>query len=114
MLTNFPSKCNGAATIIDISPHLCFICLLHLANEKGLSIQSCPNMDDLAIYAYLMMMPLSPKQSIMCLTHLQLTFILMEVIFFMEINQHMLRVWGYSTHLRTVIWICGPCSLLKN
>ncbi|KAG5114524.1 hypothetical protein JHK82_037793 [Glycine max] len=62
MLTNFPSKCNGAATIIDISPHLCFICLLHLANEKGLSIQSCPNMDDLAIYAYLMMMPLSPKQ----------------------------------------------------
>ncbi|XP_068500234.1 condensin complex subunit 2-like isoform X2 [Phaseolus vulgaris] len=49
ILTNFPSKCNAAATISDISPHLCFICLLHLANEKGLSIQSCPNLDDLGI-----------------------------------------------------------------
>ncbi|XP_047158773.1 condensin complex subunit 2-like isoform X2 [Vigna umbellata] len=49
ILTNFPSKCNAAATISDISPHLCFICLLHLANEKGLSIQSCPNLDDLSI-----------------------------------------------------------------
>ncbi|XP_014490406.1 condensin complex subunit 2 [Vigna radiata var. radiata] len=49
VLTNFPSKCNAAATISDISPHLCFICLLHLANEKGLSIQSCPNLDDLSI-----------------------------------------------------------------
>ncbi|KAK7375203.1 hypothetical protein VNO78_35896 [Psophocarpus tetragonolobus] len=49
ILTNFPSKCNTAASISDISPHLCFICLLHLANEKGLSIQSCPNLDDLGI-----------------------------------------------------------------
>ncbi|KAL2328378.1 hypothetical protein Fmac_021805 [Flemingia macrophylla] len=49
MLANFPSECNAAATISDISPHLCFICLLHLANEKGLSIQSCPDLDDLAI-----------------------------------------------------------------
>ncbi|KAK7335586.1 hypothetical protein VNO80_27512 [Phaseolus coccineus] len=49
ILTNFPSKCNAAANISDISPHLCFICLLHLANEKGMSIQSCPNLDDLGI-----------------------------------------------------------------
>ncbi|TKY66993.1 Condensin complex subunit 2 [Spatholobus suberectus] len=49
ILANFPNECNAAATISDISPHLCFICLLHLANEKGLSIQSCPNLDDLAI-----------------------------------------------------------------
>ncbi|KAJ1393808.1 Condensin complex subunit 2/barren [Sesbania bispinosa] len=49
LLGNFPSECNAAANISDISPHLCFICLLHLANEKGLSIQSCPNLDDLAI-----------------------------------------------------------------
>ena len=49
VLANFPSECNAAATISDISPHLCFICLLHLANEKGLSIQSYPNLDDLAI-----------------------------------------------------------------
>ncbi|KAK7404888.1 hypothetical protein VNO78_05927 [Psophocarpus tetragonolobus] len=50
ILANFPSECNAAATISDISPHLCFICLLHLANEKGLSIQSSPNLDDLAIH----------------------------------------------------------------
>lgn len=50
ILANFPSECNAAATISDISPHLCFICLLHLANEKGLSIQSCPNLDDLAVH----------------------------------------------------------------
>ncbi|OIW05910.1 hypothetical protein TanjilG_23696 [Lupinus angustifolius] len=49
MLANFPGECNAAAAISDISPHLCFICLLHLANEKGLSIQSCSNLDDLAI-----------------------------------------------------------------
>ncbi|XP_057455862.1 condensin complex subunit 2 [Lotus japonicus] len=50
MLANFPSECNAASNISDISPHLCFICLLHLANENGLSIQSTPNLDDLAIY----------------------------------------------------------------
>ncbi|CAJ2660276.1 unnamed protein product [Trifolium pratense] len=50
ILANFPSECNAAATVTDISPHLCFICLLHLANEKELSIQSCPNLDDLHIY----------------------------------------------------------------
>ncbi|CAJ1956276.1 unnamed protein product [Sphenostylis stenocarpa] len=49
ILANFPSKSNAAATISDISPHLCFICLLHLANEKGLSIQSCPTLDDLGV-----------------------------------------------------------------
>ncbi|KAK7342080.1 hypothetical protein VNO80_25023 [Phaseolus coccineus] len=49
ILANFPSECNAAATISDISPHLCFICLLHLANEKGLSIQNCSNLDDLTI-----------------------------------------------------------------
>ncbi|XP_012572622.1 condensin complex subunit 2-like isoform X1 [Cicer arietinum] len=50
ILANFPSECNAAATVTDISPHLCFICLLHLANEKGLSIQSYPDLDDLCIY----------------------------------------------------------------
>ncbi|XP_027348230.1 condensin complex subunit 2 [Abrus precatorius] len=49
ILADFPSECNAAANISDISPHLCFICLLHLANEKGLSIQSFPNLDDLAV-----------------------------------------------------------------
>ncbi|CAL0319745.1 unnamed protein product [Lupinus luteus] len=50
MLANFPGECYAAATISDISPHLCFICLLNLANEKGLSIQSCSNLDDLDIH----------------------------------------------------------------
>lgn len=50
VLANFPSECNASATVTDISPHLCFICLLHLANEKELSIQSCPDLDDLHIY----------------------------------------------------------------
>ncbi|XP_058773651.1 condensin complex subunit 2-like [Vicia villosa] len=50
ILANFPSECNAAANVSDITPHLCFICLLHLANEKELSIQSCPDLDELRIY----------------------------------------------------------------
>ncbi|XVE78431.1 hypothetical protein DITRI_Ditri13aG0144500 [Diplodiscus trichospermus] len=49
LLASFPADCKAAATIEEISPHLCFICLLHLANEHGLSILGCPNMDDLSI-----------------------------------------------------------------
>ncbi|KAM7270086.1 hypothetical protein ACFE04_029300 [Oxalis oulophora] len=49
MLATFPSDCQAAPTIKDISPHLCFICLLHLANEHGLSIHGCTNLDDLSI-----------------------------------------------------------------
>ncbi|XP_054812792.1 condensin complex subunit 2 isoform X1 [Prosopis cineraria] len=49
ILASFPDDCKAASTVSDISPHLCFICLLHLANENGLSIQSSPNLDDLGI-----------------------------------------------------------------
>ncbi|KAE8125500.1 hypothetical protein FH972_020301 [Carpinus fangiana] len=49
LLSTFPVDCQ-AAVPEDISPHLCFICLLHLANEHGLSIQDCPTLDDLSIY----------------------------------------------------------------
>ncbi|XP_024033064.1 condensin complex subunit 2 isoform X2 [Morus notabilis] len=49
ILANLPSDCRAAATINDVSPHLCFICLLHLANEHGLSIHGHTNMDDLTI-----------------------------------------------------------------
>ncbi|XP_038702660.1 condensin complex subunit 2-like isoform X1 [Tripterygium wilfordii] len=49
LLESFPSDCRAAPTIKDISPHLCFICLLHLANEHGLSIHGCTNLDDLSI-----------------------------------------------------------------
>ncbi|CAN1161306.1 Condensin complex subunit 2 [Linum perenne] len=50
LLASFPNDCNAAATINDISPHLCFICLLHLANEHGLSIQGRASLDDLSIH----------------------------------------------------------------
>lgn len=49
MLSTFPVNCQ-AAMPDDISPHLCFICLLHLANEHGLSIHDCPSLDDLSIH----------------------------------------------------------------
>ncbi|KAK9074066.1 hypothetical protein SSX86_006663 [Deinandra increscens subsp. villosa] len=51
MLASFPTdKTRPAAALTeDISPHLCFICLLHLANEHGLSINGSPNLDDLSI-----------------------------------------------------------------
>ncbi|KAK9285565.1 hypothetical protein L1049_024760 [Liquidambar formosana] len=50
VLGSFPSDCRAAASPKDISPHLCFICLLHLANEHGLSIHGCANLDDLSIH----------------------------------------------------------------
>ncbi|KAF8043169.1 hypothetical protein BT93_A1495 [Corymbia citriodora subsp. variegata] len=50
ILASFPADCRAAASISEISPHLCFICLLHLANEHGLSIQGSVNMDDLSIH----------------------------------------------------------------
>ncbi|XP_058095118.1 condensin complex subunit 2 [Magnolia sinica] len=48
VLSSFPADCAAAASK-DISPHLCFICLLHLANEHGLSIHDCPTLDELHI-----------------------------------------------------------------
>lgn len=49
VLSNFPADCAAAASK-DISPHLCFICLLHLANEHGLKIQDCSTLDELHIH----------------------------------------------------------------
>ncbi|CAI9090105.1 OLC1v1024796C1 [Oldenlandia corymbosa var. corymbosa] len=49
-LAEFPYDCTAASSLQDISPHLCFICLLHLANEHGLRIQGCANLDDLTIH----------------------------------------------------------------
>ncbi|XP_042477753.1 condensin complex subunit 2-like [Macadamia integrifolia] len=49
VLGSFPDECQAAACK-DISPHLCFICLLHLANEHGLTIHDCPSLDDLHIF----------------------------------------------------------------
>ncbi|KAJ7963760.1 Condensin complex subunit 2 [Quillaja saponaria] len=41
LLATFPLDCPAAPE--DISPHMCFICLLHLANEHGLKINDCPD-----------------------------------------------------------------------
>ncbi|XP_015581036.1 condensin complex subunit 2 [Ricinus communis] len=49
VLATFSADCK-ATTAEDVSPHLCFICLLHLANEHGLSIQDYPSLDDLSIH----------------------------------------------------------------
>ena len=35
--------------VLDLSVHLCFICLLHLANEETLVVQS-PAMDELIVW----------------------------------------------------------------
>lgn len=50
VLATLPEDCPAAATPDDISPHLCFICILHLANEHGLTIQGCSNLDDFSIH----------------------------------------------------------------
>ena len=36
-------------TMDDISTSYCFICLLHLANEKGLTIDNEPGLEELSI-----------------------------------------------------------------
>lgn len=40
----YPTK-----TMNDISTSFCFICLLHLANEKGLTIENTPELMELNI-----------------------------------------------------------------
>ncbi|TMW94675.1 hypothetical protein EJD97_009948 [Solanum chilense] len=49
ILAAFPDECKASTSVDAISPHLCFICLLHLANEHGLRIQGCHSLDDLSI-----------------------------------------------------------------
>lgn len=48
VLSQVPIAC-GAAAAGDISVHLCFICLLHLANEHNLRILDCASLDELYI-----------------------------------------------------------------
>ncbi len=38
-----------AQAMADISTSYCFICLLHLANEKGLKIDNQPGLEELSI-----------------------------------------------------------------
>lgn len=52
---NFTQVMNGLQSVYpktamnDISTSYCFICLLHLANEKGLVIDKSENLDELKI-----------------------------------------------------------------
>lgn len=40
---------NPAGRLEDLSVHLCFICVLHLANEHGLVVRDAPQLDRLII-----------------------------------------------------------------
>ncbi len=40
---------NPAGRLEDLSVHLCFICMLHLANEHGLVIRGVAELDQLEI-----------------------------------------------------------------
>lgn len=40
---------NNAGRLEDLSVHLCFICVLHLANEHGLAINGFPQLDRLTV-----------------------------------------------------------------
>ena len=48
VLKGVPEK-SAAGQLQDLSVHMCFICLLHLANEKGLVIKSQPDLRTLTI-----------------------------------------------------------------
>ncbi|KAI4383246.1 hypothetical protein MLD38_009110 [Melastoma candidum] len=50
ILASFPADCRAASTIGDISPHLSFICLLHLANEHGLVLCACDDLGDVNVH----------------------------------------------------------------
>jgi condensin complex subunit 2 len=55
VLHDLPSS-SPDAVATDISPHLYFICLLHLANEHNLKLCDRPMLDEIDIY----MPPTSP------------------------------------------------------
>lgn len=48
VLRTVPER-NPAGRLEDLSVHLCFICVLHLANEHGLVIEAVPTLDQLLI-----------------------------------------------------------------
>uniref|UniRef100_A0A453EW98 Condensin complex subunit 2 n=1 Tax=Aegilops tauschii subsp. strangulata TaxID=200361 RepID=A0A453EW98_AEGTS len=41
---------NRDVSTTEISPHLYFICLLHLTNEHSLTLRDCPTLDEIDIY----------------------------------------------------------------
>ena len=48
LLESVTPEC-GAGAVEDVSVHMCFICLLHLANEHSLAIKGVPSLDELHV-----------------------------------------------------------------
>lgn len=48
LLATIPET-NPAGPLPELSVHLCFICLLHLANEHGLAIHTSDGLDELTV-----------------------------------------------------------------
>ncbi len=48
LLQSVTPEC-GAGAVEDVSVHMCFICVLHLANEHGLAIKGVPSLDELHV-----------------------------------------------------------------
>ena len=48
LIAHVPSF-GAAGSVEDLSVHLCFICLLHLANEHGLAISGTESLDHLVV-----------------------------------------------------------------
>ena len=48
ILASVPAM-NGAGRLEDLSIHLCFICVLHLANEHGLAVKGVPELNRMLI-----------------------------------------------------------------
>ena len=48
LLESVTPEC-GAGALEDVSVHMCFICVLHLANEHGLAIKGVPSLDVLHV-----------------------------------------------------------------
>lgn len=49
LLASVPQE-SAAGPAVDISVHLCFICILHLANEHGLAVRGVPSLDQLLVH----------------------------------------------------------------
>jgi hypothetical protein len=84
VLHDLPSN-NPDATMTEISPHLYFICLLHLANEHGMTLRDWPTLDKL-IYTYHLRHLWSSLDAILGYHHLALdVFAMYYVIYVMMI-----------------------------
>jgi hypothetical protein len=49
VLARVPER-NAAGRLEDLSVHMAFICLLHLANERGLAVKGAPDLRTLSVH----------------------------------------------------------------